>query len=55
MQGRTIALKITSGDMVELNIAGVEDETLKVWDLASGHALATLQGHANRVIGCAVV
>ncbi|HEX2687221.1 MAG TPA: hypothetical protein VHN14_11410, partial [Kofleriaceae bacterium] len=30
------------------------DHTLKVWDLASGHALATLQGHAGGVRGCAV-
>jgi WD40 repeat protein len=30
------------------------DKTLKVWDLASGRALATLKGHANGVRACAV-
>jgi WD40 repeat protein len=30
------------------------DHTLKVWDLASGRAEATLEGHAGRVTACAV-
>ena len=30
------------------------DQTLKVWDLASGRAEATLRGHAGIVTACAV-
>jgi nucleoside phosphorylase len=30
------------------------DETLKVWELASGRAVATLQGHTDLVTACAV-
>jgi WD40 repeat protein len=30
------------------------DNTLKVWDLATGRALATLKGHADTVTACAV-
>ena len=35
-------------------ISAAVDETLKVWDLENGHAEATLEGHANEVIACAV-
>jgi hypothetical protein len=30
------------------------DQTLKVWELASGREVATLQGHTGRVMACAV-
>jgi len=35
-------------------ISASDDQTLKVWDLASGHELAILQGHADFVNACAV-
>jgi len=35
-------------------VSASDDGTLKVWDLASGRAEATLQGHADRVTACAV-
>ena len=35
-------------------ISASEDETLKVWELASGRAVATLQGHTGSVTACAV-
>ena len=35
-------------------VSASDDKTLKVWDLASGRALATLEGHADRVRACAV-
>ncbi|HET7338437.1 MAG TPA: hypothetical protein VFK22_02720, partial [Candidatus Dormibacteraeota bacterium] len=35
-------------------VSASEDGTLKVWDLASGRAEATLEGHAGRVTACAV-
>jgi nucleoside phosphorylase len=35
-------------------VSASDDKTLKVWELASGRALATLQGHASRVTACAV-
>ncbi len=35
-------------------VSASADRTLKVWDLDSGRALATLQGHASLVLGCAV-
>jgi WD40 repeat protein len=30
-------------------VSGSEDDTLRVWDLASGEALMTLQGHTESV------
>ena len=35
-------------------VSASEDGTLKVWDLESGRALATLEGHASMIRGCAV-
>jgi WD40 repeat protein len=35
-------------------VSASEDKTLKVWDLESGRALATLESHADKVIACAV-
>jgi WD40 repeat protein len=35
-------------------VSASEDQTLKVWDLASGRAVATLEGHALGVNACAV-
>ena len=35
-------------------VSASDDKTLKVWDLASGKAVATLQGHAASVLACAV-
>jgi hypothetical protein len=35
-------------------VSASADHTLKIWDLATGRALATLEGHADRVTGCAV-
>ena len=35
-------------------ISGSEDGTLRVWDLATGQQIATLQGHAGWVHACAV-
>ena len=33
---------------------GVKDRTLKIWDLDTGRALATVEGHADWVTACAV-
>ena len=30
-------------------VSASEDETLKVWDVATGRCLATLEGHSNGV------
>ena len=30
-------------------VSGSEDKTLKVWDVATGECVATLEGHSNRV------
>jgi WD40 repeat protein len=35
-------------------VSASADETLKVWDLETGHLLATLEGHAYGVWACAV-
>jgi hypothetical protein len=35
-------------------VSASEDKTLKVWDLASGRAEGTLEGHAGGVTACAV-
>jgi WD40 repeat protein len=35
-------------------VSGSYDETLKLWDLASGRELLTLAGHTNRVSAVAV-
>jgi hypothetical protein len=35
-------------------VSASHDQTLKVWDLESGRAIATLEGHADWVSGCAV-
>jgi len=35
-------------------ISASRDRTLKVWNLESGRALSTLEGHADRVTACAV-
>jgi hypothetical protein len=35
-------------------VSASDDQTLKVWDLESGRALATLEGHADWVNACAV-
>jgi WD40 repeat protein len=35
-------------------VSASADKTLKVWNLESGRALATLEGHASYVNGCAV-
>jgi WD40 repeat protein len=35
-------------------VSGSEDGTLKVWDLASGRVVETLEVHANGVAACAV-
>jgi len=35
-------------------VSASADGTLKIWDTATGHALATLDGHANWVLACAV-
>src|SRR5262249_5548271 len=35
-------------------VSASDDETLKVWELASGRPMATLQGHTLRVTACAV-
>ncbi len=35
-------------------VSASADKTLKVWDLASGRTLATLEGHAVTVLACAV-
>jgi WD40 repeat protein/predicted phosphodiesterase len=35
-------------------VSGSWDKTLKVWDLATGHEVATLRGHAGAVNACAV-
>ncbi|MBZ5520925.1 MAG: TIR domain-containing protein [Acidobacteriia bacterium] len=37
-----------------LAISASDDNTLKVWDLDSGHELLTLQGHSDRVNGVAI-
>src|SRR5205807_4519302 len=33
----------------QMALSGSADKTLKLWDLASGHCLQTLQGHTNWV------
>src|SRR6185436_12421331 len=35
-------------------ISASDDRTLRVWDIDSGRALATLEGHTGRVISCGV-
>ena len=30
-------------------VSGSEDKTLKVWDVATGECVATLEGHSNDV------
>ena len=35
-------------------VSASDDQTLKVWDLASGRAVATLEGHTAWVSACAV-
>jgi WD40 repeat protein len=35
-------------------ISALSDRTLRVWDLETGRAVATLQGHASWVSACAV-
>ena len=35
-------------------VSASSDKTLKVWELASGRAVATLQGHTDGVTACAV-
>ena len=35
-------------------VSASEDNTLKVWDLETGHALRTLEGHSASVYGVAV-
>ncbi len=35
-------------------VSASRDMTLKVWDLETGQAVATLQGHASSVRACAV-
>jgi len=35
-------------------VSASDDQTLKVWELAGGRQVATLQGHTSAVIGCAV-
>jgi hypothetical protein len=35
-------------------VSAADDRTLKVWDLATGHAVATLRGHAFGVNACTV-
>jgi hypothetical protein len=35
-------------------VSASNDKTLKVWDLETGHAVATLEGHSGVVRGCAV-
>jgi WD40 repeat protein len=35
-------------------VSAAGDATLKVWDLESGRALATLEDHTDEVSGCAV-
>ena len=42
-----------SGDG-RLAVSASADQTLKVWDLASGRELRTLAGHTDRVMAVAV-
>src|SRR6185369_4161530 len=35
-------------------VSASDDKTLKVWDLASGQLVATLQGHGSFVTACAM-
>src|SRR4029077_3528715 len=35
-------------------VSASADQTLKVWELASGRAVVTLEGHTDRVWACAV-
>jgi len=35
-------------------VSASDDQTLKVWELASRRQVATLQGHTSRVTACAV-
>ena len=38
----------------KLAVSASEDNTLKVWDLETGRALRTLEGHSDSVSGVAV-
>jgi WD40 repeat protein len=35
-------------------VSGSFDKTLKVWDVATGECVATLEGHSERVVGVAI-
>jgi WD40 repeat protein len=35
-------------------VSASKDQTLRVWELATGRARATLEGHTNWVSACAV-
>jgi WD40 repeat protein len=35
-------------------VSASDDKMLKIWDFASGRILATLEGHAESVLACAV-
>jgi hypothetical protein len=45
------ACTVTTGGRV---VSASVDKTLKVWDLESGRELATLEGHTEEVVACAV-
>jgi hypothetical protein len=50
--GAVAACAVTPDGQRVVSASG--DQTLKVWDLASGRAEATMEGHADIVIACAV-
>ena len=49
---RLTACAVTSDERRVVSVSS--DKTLKVWDLETGRAVATLEGHAARVTACAV-
>uniref|UniRef100_A0A7S4EB03 Anaphase-promoting complex subunit 4 WD40 domain-containing protein n=1 Tax=Pelagomonas calceolata TaxID=35677 RepID=A0A7S4EB03_9STRA len=51
---RRVSMAVRCGVRCTFVMIGSGDNTLKVWDIATGKCLATLRGHSNYVKGVAV-